>query len=77
MACTINDEIGRMVSDECDTTATRQPDGRWTVSGRDGAYTRGQAITAMVLAERYAAGVGADDVFVQGWEAELREAGRG
>jgi hypothetical protein len=77
VALTFDDTAGLMTSSLCDTTATRQTDGRWTVSGRDGTYDRNAAITAMLLAERRAAGAGADDVFVQGWEAELREAGRG
>jgi len=33
--------------------------------------TRNQAITAMVLAERLAAGYGDDDLFVIGWREEL------
>jgi len=33
-------------------------------------FTRNQAITAMVLAERLAAGYGDDDPFVIGWRAE-------
>jgi hypothetical protein len=49
-------------------------DGRgvWAVSGWPGRlFTRNQAITAMVLAERLAAGYGDDDVFVIGWREEL------
>lgn len=72
MALTITDD--RMTSDECDTVATRRPDGRWTVTGRQGVYDYNQAITAMTLAEWYAAGKTAADPRVQGWEAELREA---
>ena len=34
-------------------------------------FTRNQAITAMVLAERLAAGYGDDDPFVIGWREEL------
>ncbi len=34
-------------------------------------FTRNQAITAMVLAERLAAGYGDDDLFVIGWREEL------
>jgi hypothetical protein len=49
-------------------------DGRsgWVVSGlpRRG-FSRDQAITAMVLAERLAAGYGDDDLFVIGWREEL------
>jgi hypothetical protein len=49
-------------------------DGRgvWAVSGWSGrVFTRNQAITAMVLAERLAAGYGDDDPFVIGWREEL------
>ncbi len=49
-------------------------DGRrvWAVSGWPGRlFTRNQAITAMVLAERLAAGYGDDDPFVTGWREEL------
>ena len=34
-------------------------------------FTRNQAITAMVLAERLATGYGNDDLFVIGWREEL------
>ena len=44
----------------------------WIVSGRSGRlFTRNQAITAMILAERLAAGYGDDDPFVIGWREEL------
>ena len=46
--------------------------GAWTVSGLPRrSFTRNQAITAMVLAERLAAGYGDDDLFVIGWREEL------
>jgi hypothetical protein len=46
--------------------------GVWIVSGRPGRlFTRNQAITAMVLAERLAAGYSDDDPFVIGWREEL------
>ena len=46
--------------------------GAWTVSGLPRRlFTRNQAITAMVLAERLAAGYGDDDPFVVGWREEL------
>jgi len=46
--------------------------GVWTVSGWPGrVFTRNQAITAMLLAERLAAGFGDDDPFVTGWREEL------
>jgi hypothetical protein len=44
----------------------------WMVSGLPRRLlTRDQAITAMVLAERLAAGYGDDDLFVIGWREEL------
>ena len=46
--------------------------GAWVVSDHPGRlFTRNQVITAMVLAERLAAGFGDDDLFVIGWRAEL------
>jgi hypothetical protein len=46
--------------------------GAWIVSCHPGRlFTRNQAITAMVLAERLAAGFGDDDPFVIGWREEL------
>jgi hypothetical protein len=46
--------------------------GGWIVSGLPRRlFTRDQAITAMVLAERLAAGFGDDDLFVIGWREEL------
>jgi hypothetical protein len=46
--------------------------GAWIVSGLPRRlFTRNQAITAMVLAERLAAGYGDDDPFVVGWREEL------
>ncbi len=46
--------------------------GAWVVSCHPGRpFTRNQAITAMVLAERLAAGCGDDDPFVLGWRQEL------
>jgi hypothetical protein len=45
--------------------------GAWIVSCHPGRlFTRNQAITAMVLAERLAAGYGDDDLFVIGWREE-------
>jgi hypothetical protein len=46
--------------------------GAWIVTGLPHrVFTRNQAITAMVLAERLAAGYGDDDLFVVGWREEL------
>ncbi len=46
--------------------------GAWIVSGLPRRlFSRNQAVTAMVLAERLAAGYGDDDLFVIGWREEL------
>jgi hypothetical protein len=46
--------------------------GAWIVPGLPSRLlNRNQAITAMVLAERLAAGYGDDDLFVIGWREEL------
>ena len=46
--------------------------GAWIVSGLPRRlFSRNQAITAMVLAERLAAGYSDDDLFVVGWREEL------
>ena len=71
MALTIDDD--RMTSDECDTVATRRPDGRWTVTGRQGVYDHNQAITALTVDELRASGVPASDPLVQMLESELGE----
>ena len=45
--------------------------GAWIVSCLPHrSFTRNQAITAMALAERLAAGYGDDDLFVIGWREE-------
>ena len=52
--------------------AAADGNGAWIVSCHPGRlFTRNQALTAMVLAERLAAGYGDDDVFVIGWREEL------
>ena len=52
--------------------AAAEGQGGWIVSGlRRRMFSRDQAITAMVLAERLAAGYGDDDLFVMGWREEL------
>jgi hypothetical protein len=52
--------------------ATADGQGAWMVSGLPRRlFSRDQAITAMVLAERLAAGYGDDDPFVIGWREEL------
>ena len=46
--------------------------GGWVVPGLPRrSFTRDQAITAMVLAERLAAGYGDDDLLVIGWRGEV------
>ena len=56
-----------------DTARTRPLTARARGSCLDspGGFARDQAITAMVLAERLAAGHGDDDLFVIGWREEL------
>jgi hypothetical protein len=52
--------------------AAADGNGAWIVSTYPARlFDRNSAITAMVLAERLAAGHGDDDLFVQGWRAEL------
>ena len=65
---------GRVVAATARYCEDAVDDGRgvWAISGRPGRlFTRNQAITAMVLAERLAAGYGDDDLFVIGWREEL------
>ena len=45
---------------------------RWIVYGWPRQFSRERAITALVLANRFAAGHGDDDRFVIGWRQELR-----
>jgi hypothetical protein len=79
MATRIEDDFmsaehdGRVIATARYCKDTRD-DGRsvWSVSGWPGRlFTRNQAITAMVLAERLAAGNGDDGPFVVGWREEL------
>jgi hypothetical protein len=52
--------------------AAAEGQGEWIVSGLPHRlFSRDQAITAMVLAERLAAGYGDNDLFVIGWREEL------
>ncbi len=79
MSTKINDESmsleigGRVIATaEFREHATADGRGAWTVLRYPGRlFTRNQAITAMVLAERLAAGYGDDDPFVLGWREEL------
>jgi len=79
MAAQIEDHLmaveydGRIIaSARCSSSAAAGGQGAWTVSGLPHRlFSRNQAITAMVLAERLAAGFGDDDLFVIGWREEL------
>ena len=52
--------------------ASADGQGAWILSSLPRrSFTRNQAITAMVLAERLATGHGDDDPFVIGWREEL------
>jgi hypothetical protein len=79
MAAQIEDQVMTAEYDErVVATAQYNPgtaaggEGGWIVPGLPRrVFTRNQAITAMVLAERIAAGLGDDDLFVMGWREEL------
>ena len=52
--------------------AAADGNGAWIVSTHAARlFSRDQAITALTLAERLAAGFGDDDPFVKSWRAEL------
>ncbi len=80
MGARIDDELmtakhdGRVIATaRYSAHAAADGQGAWVVSGLPlRLFTRNQAITAMVLAERLAAGYGDDDPFVVGWREELR-----
>jgi hypothetical protein len=79
MSTKINDDFmsldinGRVIATaEFRSHAAVDGRGAWIVPSYPGRlFTRNQAITAMVLAERLAAGYGDDDPFVIGWRQEL------
>jgi hypothetical protein len=72
MKIEITDESTKLhASEHIIATAARRADRQWEVSGWTRPLTRNQAITALVLAERLAAGYGDDDPFVAGWREEL------
>jgi hypothetical protein len=80
MAARIDDEFmtaefgGRVIATARYSSEHAAADGQgaWVVSDHPSRlFTRNQAITAMVLAERLAAGYGDDDPFVIGWREEL------
>jgi hypothetical protein len=64
---------GRVIATaELHSHAAADGRGAWIVPAYPGRlFTRNQAITAMVLAERLAAGYGDNDLFVIGWREEL------
>ena len=79
MSTKINDDSmvleidGRVIAAaEFSEYAAADGHGVWSVSCHPGRlFTRNEAITAMVLAERLAGGYGDDDPFVIGWREEL------
>jgi len=79
MSTKINDESmsleidGRVIAAaEFRERAAADGQGAWGVSCHPGRlFTRNQAIAAMVLVERLAAGYGDNDPFVVGWREEL------
>jgi hypothetical protein len=71
MAISINDDSMSLEMGWEGHRVWNAADGRWEVSGWPAPLDRNRAITAMVLAERLAAGHGDDDPFVIGWHAEL------
>ena len=79
MAARIEDQFmtaeygGRVIATaRYSSDAAADGQGAWIVSGLPRRlFNRNQAITAMVLAERLAAGFGDDDLFVIGWREEL------
>jgi hypothetical protein len=79
MAAQIEDQLmtaefgGRVVATaRYNSHAAADGQGAWVVSGLPRRlFNRNQAITAIVLAERVAAGYGDDDPFVVGWREEL------
>lgn len=63
---------GRVLATATYNSQAADGQGAWIVSGLPHRlFTRDQAITAMVLAERLSAGYGDDDLFVVGWREEL------
>jgi hypothetical protein len=79
MAARIEDDFmtaeydGRVIAtSRYSSHAAADGQGAWIVSGLPSRmFSRDQAITAMVLAERLAVGFGDDDLFVIGWRKKL------
>jgi hypothetical protein len=78
MAIRINEDFMTLTVDGVIATArfseyaTADGSGAWIVSTHPARlFSRDQAITALTLAERLAAGFGDDDPFVKSWREEL------
>jgi hypothetical protein len=79
MAIRINEDLMTLAVDDRVVATARfsehaaaDGNGAWIVSTHPTRlFSRNQAITALTLAERLAAGYGDDDAFVIGWSAEL------
>jgi hypothetical protein len=70
MTLTVDGEI--VATARCARRAAGYGNSAWTASMYPARlFSRDQAITALTLAERLAAGVGGDDPFVEGWREEL------
>jgi hypothetical protein len=71
--CMTAEHDGRVIATaRYSSQAAADGQGAWIVSGLPHRlFSRDQAITAMMLAERLAAGFGDDDLFVIGWRQEL------
>jgi hypothetical protein len=68
----ISDTVIATATAQYGSDAAAKGQDAWIVSGLPRRlFSRDQAITAMVLAERLAAGHGDDDLFVIGWREEL------
>jgi hypothetical protein len=71
MAVCINDDSMSAEVNSAVVSAAACVGGMWQVTGWPRLLTRDEAITALVLAERLAAGHGDVDLFVMGWRQEL------
>jgi hypothetical protein len=70
MSLTVDGEI--IATARCARCAVAYGNSAWIVSTYPARlFSRDQAITALTLAERLAAGFGDDDPFVQSWREEL------
>lgn len=70
MTLTVNGEI--VATARCVRRVADYGNSAWIVSTYPARlFSRDQAVTALTLAERLAAGFGDDDLFVKGWREEL------